>query len=67
MSIADLLFASEVVQYLKMGTNLAEGMPKVTQWLHDVKECMQPYYDELYKDEYRSIEAKTFYAEMKYY
>ena len=67
ISIADLLYASEVTQYLKMGVNLAEGRPKMTQWLSDVKEALQPHYDEIYKEEYRTIEAKIFFAEMKYY
>ena len=66
VSIADLLYIAEVTQYLKMGVNLAEGLPKVTQWLSDVKEALQPYYDEIYKEEYRTVEAKTFFTEMKY-
>ena len=66
ISIADLLYIAEVTQYLKMGVNLAEGRPKVTQWLSDVKEALQPYYDEIYKEEYRTVEAKTFFTEMKY-
>jgi glutathione S-transferase len=67
ISIADLLFVSEVSQYLKMGYNLCEGRPMMTQWMDNVKTYLSPHYDELYKHEYQTIEAKTFFAEMKYF
>ena len=67
ISIADLLFSAEVFQYLKMGVNLCEGKQKMTQWMEDVKNTLSPHFDEIYKEEYKTIEAKTFFTEMKYY
>lgn len=67
ISIADLLFSSEVFQYLKMGANLCESHPKMTQWMEDVKSFLGTHYDTIYKEEYVTIEAKTFFNEMKYY
>lgn len=67
ISIADLAFFGEVTNYWKMGKNLCEGNPAMTQWIEDCKTELGPSFDELYKEQFEMIEKKVFFAEMDYY
>ncbi len=67
ISIADLAFFGEITNYWKMGKNLCEENPSMTQWVEDCKKVFGSCFDEIYKEQFEMIEKKVFFTEMDYY
>lgn len=67
ITIADLMFSTEVDRYKIMGIDLCEGRPRMTQWLGNVRGYFSPHYDEVNEDARKLMEAKTLFTEMKYF
>ena len=67
ISIADLLFLTEITNYWKMGYNLYEEKPLMTQWVEECKRILQPHFDTVYEHDFKAIASKTFFATMDFY
>lgn len=60
ISVADLMAVTEFTQFWAMGVDPAEGKPRLSRWMGDCREALQPTFDEVHSMVYMARDRGLF-------